>query len=97
MDTITINSLNIGLSTNADGNRLYATLKPYFIKNKVVYLSFENTIPMSSSFFNSSFGELIDEFGSDMFKEHVIPININKSQLDLIKKYIGWHTEKELC
>ena len=51
------------------------------------------TTPMSPSFFNSSFGELIDNYGYKKFKEIVVVADITKSHFELILKYISWHKE----
>jgi len=93
MDTIKIKDLNIGTSTNMDGCALKLVLTPYFEIENPVYVSFRETTPMSSSFFNSSFGELIDNYGYEKFKKIVVVSDITKSHFELILKYISWHKE----
>jgi len=95
MDKIRIKDLNIGTSTNKDGYALRLTLNPYFKSENSVCVSFSETTPMSSSFFNSSFGELIDTYGYDKFEDIVIISDITKSHFELIKKYISWHKNME--
>lgn len=95
MDTIYIKKQAKGTSTNMEGVTLKCLLQPYFEKREKVKVSFEKTTPMSSSFFNSSFGELIDEYGYDLFKDIVIPSNITVQHMSLIKQYIQWHNENE--
>lgn len=95
MDTIYIKKQVKGTSTNMEGVTLKCLLQPYFDKREKVKVSFEKTTPMSSSFFNSSFGELIDEYGYSLFKEIVIPANITVQHMSLIKQYIQWHNENE--
>lgn len=95
MDTIYIKKQAKGTSTNMEGVTLKCLLQPYFDKREKVRVSFEKTTPMSSSFFNSSFGELIDEYGYALFKEIVIPSNITVQHMSLIKQYIQWHNENE--
>ena len=93
MDTIKIKNLNIGTSTNMEGCALKLALMPYFKDGNPVCVSFSETTPMSSSFFNSSFGELIDEYGYKTFKEIVSVSDITKSHFELIKKYISWQKD----
>lgn len=95
MKIINIKKQVKGTSTNMEGLTLKCLLQPYFEKREKVSVSFERTTPMSSSFFNSSFGELIDEYGYDLFKEIVIPTNITAQHMSLIKQYIHWHNENE--
>jgi len=94
MKTLRINEIVSGTSTNADGLSLRLKLQPFFKSNEPVHLSFAESFAMSTSFFNSSFGELIDEFGIDKFKAIVKPTEITKSNYDLVKKYINMHTRQ---
>ena len=43
---------------------------------------------MSSSFFNSSFGELIEEFGINAFRTNIKFVNLTNSQAKLISRYL---------
>lgn len=95
MNTIQIKAHVGGTSTNDEGCTLKYLLFPYFRDNVPVMVSFKGTTPMSSSFFNSSFGELIDEFGYDTFKSVVLPRDITASHLNLIKMYIKMHQQNE--
>ena len=94
MDRIIISQHVEDVCTNVQGCRLYYQLKPYFDRKEVVSVSFTGLNPMSSSFFNSSFGELIDNYGSDNFKQTIRLINIPKNQVDLIRGYLKFHFEK---
>ena len=96
MKTINIKKQVKGTSTNMEGFALKCILQPFLNKREVVKVSFENTTPMSSSFFNSSFGELIDEYGYDVFRLMVKPVNITAQHMSLIKQYIQWHNENEV-
>ncbi|WP_053826063.1 STAS-like domain-containing protein [Lascolabacillus massiliensis] len=95
MRTIRIKAQVKGTSTNDEGCTLKYLLFPFFENNESVIVSFKDTTPMSSSFFNSSFGELIDEFGYDSFKNIVLPRDITASHLKLIKMYIDMHRQNE--
>jgi hypothetical protein len=93
MDKIIVKDLNIGTSTNADGCILKLALVPYFVNGNSVCVSFMDTTPMSSSFYNSSFSELIDTYGYEKFKKTVAIADITKSHFELIKKYISWQMD----
>ncbi len=75
--------------TNASGFCLYTVMKPLFDSNTKVELSFDGITATSLSFLNSSFGALIEDFGIEKFISLVKPINITKSEAELIKKYIS--------
>ncbi|MCL2597730.1 MAG: DUF4325 domain-containing protein [Paludibacter sp.] len=90
MDTIVIKDLHIGTSTNADGCTLKLALVPFFDRGESVLISFRDVLPMSSSFFNSSFSELIEQYGYEIFKKTVILTDLTKSHFELIKKYVSW-------
>lgn len=96
MKTINIKKQVKGTSTNMEGFTLKCILQPYFENREKVKVSFDKTTPISSSFFNSSFGELIDEYGYELFKEIVKPVNITAQHMSLIKQYIQWHNENEI-
>jgi STAS-like domain of unknown function (DUF4325) len=74
--------------TNSEGMKLYAALKPYFESGDKVDVSFVDLSPTSTSFLNSSIGNLIDEYGINNFKKVVRPVQITRSHADLLKKYL---------
>ncbi len=80
-----------GAYTNADGYTLFLMLKPFFQREERVEISMLGFPPMSSSFFNSSFGELIQNFGIDKFRTLLKFTNITKSQINQIKGYLDFH------
>ena len=94
MNKILISCFTPDTCTNASGDKLYGILKPYFEKNETVLVSFSNIQPMSSSFFNSSFGELIETYGADTFKRIVRLTDIPKNQVGLLKNYLRFHFEQ---
>lgn len=78
-----------GTYSNADGVSLYCALVPYFQQDLAINLSFSGLGPMSSSFFNSSFGSLIEEFGINKFKQLIKPVEITRSQGEAFRRYIS--------
>lgn len=93
MKTINLRKQINGTSTNIEGATLKLLLEPYINNNEKVQVSFKDTTPMSSSFFNSSFGELIDSYGYEKFRCIVFPIDISTAHMSLIRKYISLHLE----
>ena len=78
-----------GTSTNIEGLTLYAVLSREIESGNIIKLSLKESTPMSSSFLNSSLGELVDRYGIDVFKKHVRLINYTASQAEYIKKYLS--------
>ncbi len=77
-----------GTSSNTEGLNLYI-----FIKNIIqdsdsqIDISFKGATPFSSSFLNSSFGALIDDFGFATLKSKVNFIELTKNQANTLRKY----------
>lgn len=95
-----MNKINIiesakGTSINKEGELLYSVLEPYFKNSLKVEVSFKDTTAMSTSFFNSSFGMLIDNYGLDKLRETVKICDITKAQFDLFKKYVRKHSKTD--
>lgn len=92
MDKLIINQIVPSTTTNDSGIILKSELKKYFELKLPVVVSFKNINAMSTSFFNSSFGELIEEFGVNSFKSVVKPADIQVSILEKMKKWISLHS-----
>lgn len=75
--------------TNTSGYSLYIAIRDYFDSDKPFELSFDGVSSTSSSFLNSSFGALIDEFGLAKFTSLVKIKNVSKGEAEIIKKYIS--------
>ncbi len=91
MKTLVLKNVVDGSYSSIDGYSLYCTLKPFFINGDNAMVSLQDFSVMSSSFFNSSFGALIDEFGIDKFKGTLKFINLSGPQAKLIRKYLELH------
>lgn len=90
MDTLIINLMDCinGTSTNKNGNLLYTLLKTELESGKKIKLSLKDCTPMSSSFMNSAFGELIDSLGYEKVKSSISLINYTPSMANKIKSYM---------
>lgn len=75
--------------TNAAGFTLLTVLKNYFFSNQPITLSFKNATPPSSSFLNSSIGELLDQFGFAHFKSIIKFTDLTATQAQALKNYFS--------
>lgn len=73
--------------TNAAGFVLLTVLKDYFKRSQPVILSFKGATPPSSSFLNSSIGELLDQFGFAKFKSMIKFADLTPTQAQVLKNY----------
>jgi hypothetical protein len=90
MNTRTIKLMDCvhGTSTNNDGFELFIKISKVFDAGDILKLSLEGSTSMSSSFLNSSFGELVDRYGMDTIKRQLRLVNFKPSQAEEIKKYL---------
>ena len=90
MDTPTIFLLDVvaGTFTNDEGAKLYAALTPYLAAGMPVHLSMRGASPMSSSFLNSSIGDLIDRYGIAALRHSLKLVDYRPSHAAIIKKYV---------
>jgi hypothetical protein len=75
--------------TNAAGYTLLTVLKNYFVSNQPITLSFKDATPPSSSFLNSSIGELLDQFGFAHFKSIIKFTDLTTTQVQVLKNYFS--------
>jgi hypothetical protein len=74
--------------TNSGGFQLFSVLDPHVKNNNPVELSFKDSHALSSSFLNSSIGELISKYGFEAFKANVKPVELRKTQAEILLSYI---------
>ncbi len=87
MKTIYLKNIVPDTYTNSADYTLYLALKDYVTKNKNVALSFKGASPTSSSFLNSSFGQLLDDFDFDKIKYTIKLTELSKSEASILKEY----------
>ena len=73
--------------TNAAGFVLFTILNKHILDGQSIILSFKDSTPPSSSFLNSSVGELLDHFGFAKFKSMIKFIDLNMTQAQTLKNY----------
>ena len=77
-----------GTSTNLEGVTLFYALDEAFMKGKKVRLSLYGATPFSSSFLNSSFGNLIEKYGIEQLQSSLFLTQYSAGQAKRIRDYI---------
>lgn len=75
--------------TNAAGASLAVQLDRYFKEKKRIELSMSDTLGISSSFFNSSFGHLIEVYGFSNTLGLIKITGVTSTQADLLRSYFN--------
>lgn len=72
------------------GRKLYVALKKVINSGKTIVLRFDTDQPicMSTRVMNPSFGEIMDEYGKDIFQGKLKLTDVPKGVKDLIVNYI---------
>ena len=77
-----------GTTTSPEGVTLFYAMEKVLKNKKVVKLSLRGATPLSSSFLNSSFGELHDKYGHKFLSKHIMLVNFLPSQAVRIRGYL---------
>lgn len=87
MEKLFLNRIVENTSLNSQGFVLYTVMEKYLKSKSSVAIDLTGSSAMSSSFFNSSFGALIEKYGYPTFKEYVRFVNVSKNQAQLLRLY----------
>jgi len=87
--TIIVNQVTQSTLSNIDGYSLKTRIDNVLTTGSSVLLSFDDVITISSSFLNSSIGELIDQYGFEILKDRVKITNYTPSIAKAIRNYIS--------
>lgn len=85
---ILLNDLVDGTSTNANALPFYMELNQALADSQELEVSFEGCPAPSSSFLNSSIGEVLDTYGYATFKQYIRLINLRPTAANILKEYI---------
>ena len=85
---ISIKNITTSTISNEDGVKLKIAIENYLNDDNPVVLSFTGIDTISSSFLNSSLGEIIDKFGPQSLKNKIKIINYTPNIGNIISKYI---------
>lgn len=96
MKNIQLKSISHSFSSNNDGMLLFSILDKTIKDKNSILLEIDNEIAMSSSFLNSSFGEILSLYGLDVLKSH-IKIKTSKNQFERISNYISKYKSTHLA
>jgi hypothetical protein len=91
MQTINLRNIAPGFSSNTDAMSLFVVLDKAIKNDKKLILEIDNSISLSSSFLNSSFGEIISLHGYEAFKT-TCKINTTKTQFERLANYVKKYT-----
>ena len=93
---IVVRDICKGTFTNVDGVALYCAISKLFDISDVIILSFSGIDAVSSSFLNSSIGNIIDERGTDVLKNKLKITHYTPSLASDIKKYIAQYSHQSV-
>ncbi len=86
---IIVKDLVPGTLTNPDTMPLFVTLDKNLASDVGVSLSFQGVTLLSSSFLNSSLGELMDKYGTDILKDKLSITDYTPEVAAIIKQYVA--------
>jgi hypothetical protein len=87
--TIIVKDLTSGTLTNVDGLNLRVAIDSVLASGDSVLLSFNGIHTISSSFLNSSLGEIVDKNGFDVLKSRIKITNYTTPLAGAITKYVN--------
>ena len=85
--TIKIMDVVAGTATNDDGMLLFLAIDKYLALGQKVRLSMAGATPFSTSFLNSSIGDLIDKYGVEKTRKMIVFADFTSVQLKYLKMY----------
>lgn len=87
--TIKVSDYTVSTITNSDAVGLRIALKDAILNEDAVVLSFHGITTLTTSFLNSSIGEIIEEFGFDTLKGRLSLIDYTPAIGKAVTDYIG--------
>ncbi len=89
IEKIIIKDITSGTLSNIDGLTLKLAIDSALNSSDIVMLSFESISSISSSFLNSSIGEIIEKYGFEVLKNRIKITNYTSNLALFIKNYIA--------
>lgn len=87
--TIKVSDYTVSTITNSDAVGLRLAMKEAIINGEAIVLSFHGISTLTTSFLNSSIGEIIDEFGFDALKGRLSLVDYTAAIGKAVTDYIG--------
>lgn len=78
-----------GTATNIEGCKFKVVLEDYVKEDYNINISLKNITPLSSSFLNSSFGELVDSYGFEKTTSLLSFSSVTKFHAKTIERYFS--------
>jgi nucleoside-triphosphatase THEP1 len=97
MKTLQISRLVDNTSSNVAGFQLYSILEKSIHVDEIIEIDLIGSLAISSSFFNSSFGELIERHGFSVVTKKLKFKNVSVDQKRLLKSYFDTYKELTSC
>lgn len=88
MKTILLKNILVEKGYPVAGDSIYKDIKDSIIAHEKLIIDMNEVLSVPTMFLNTSFGAIMDEFGSQKLKESIGFKNITKSQVERIQKYI---------
>jgi len=92
MSTIEITKVTDSYLTNVDGDLIFNKIIEDFEKNNQITVSFKGISGINSSFVNSAFIQLLDEYDFRYIKRNLSFIDSNRQINNLIKSRFSFET-----
>jgi len=89
METILLSDILKDKDYSNGGTVVYSIAQRAILQNDVIVIDMKNVDSFPTVFMNTSFGELMDEFGVDKIKKSFRFKNILKTQVERISKYFS--------
>ena len=87
--TVYIKDIVSNTVQHSEGIKLFDVLDLHFSKDERICLSLKDSTPMSSSFLNTSIGQIIKKYGIDFFRNHLTISEYTINQAIYLKDYVA--------
>lgn len=88
MKTILLKSILVNRDYPEAGDFIFHDIRNSIIANDKVIIDMSDVLSVPTMFLNTSFGAIIDEFGTEKLKKSIGFKNISKTQVERIQKYL---------
>ncbi|MDI5894139.1 STAS-like domain-containing protein [Flavobacterium algoritolerans] len=84
---ISVKNIVSNTETNVEGIKLYCVLDKSLKEKHIITLEIENDMQLTSSFLNSSLGNIIDNYGFNILKSN-LKLKCSKAQYNRLSSYL---------
>ena len=89
---ILLSSIVSNTETNSEGVKLFCVITKAIKNEESIILEIDSNMTLSSSFLNSSLGEVIDNYNLDVLKTY-LKIQTTKTQFERINSYLNKYND----